>query len=384
MTNIIVSVRDAVGTGGGSVALNTCKEFSKKGNNVIIVSDYPVFVDGCQNIYMPYGEKLNEWKPNLKVFRILRHFLQIFMFSIFGFYKIKLYENKGYISIDHNVESFGADIIVMHNIFIYQYLADKRRFLDKIKQFCNPVFLFRIIREWSAVNFGKSHFLVSVSDTALCEIDCINKKNKKSVVIENGVNLEKFKIISENEAKDIKTKLGCDNKFVVLFVGHEFVRKRLDLALKTISNLDEKFVLWVVGGRSGNNRSFEELTIKLGLSHRVFFLGSLEDPETIMSAADAFILLSDYETWGMVAIEALASGTPCIMTNVGCAQSVIKNGSNGYIVKNVEEATKALIEIDSNINNVDYSILSRKSVEKYSWENVAEKYLEIILECEKK
>lgn len=384
MTNIIVSVRDAVGTGGGRVALNTCKEFSKKGHNVIIISDYPIEVDGCYNIHMPYGKRLNEWNSNFKILRILRHFLQIFMFSIFGFYKLKVYERKGYISVDHNAESFGADIIVMHNIFIYQYFSDKRKLFAKMKQFFNPIFLFRILREWIAVNFGRVNFLVSVSNAALPEIEYINKERKSCIVIENGVDLEKFNIISKDQAKNIKNNLGCDDKFIILFVGHEFIRKRLDLALITISNLDERFVLWIVGGRSGNNSSFEELIEKLGISHRVFFLGSLEEPENIMSAADAFILLSDYETWGMVAIEALAAGTPCIMTNVGCAPSVIENGLNGYIVKNAKEAAQALIEIEKNINTNDYSILCRKSVEKYSWEGVAQKYLELIAEFEKK
>lgn len=377
---IIVSVRDAIGTGGGTVAINTSREMSKMGHEVVIVSDYPVNVQGCKNEFMPLGKNLHIWQPKIKLLKILRHFLQLLLFSIWGRQKLKKYESNGYYSIDHNIESFGADILVMHNVFSFQFLSDQRPFIYKIKQLLNPIFLFRILREWMCVNFGRSKLLVSVSEASVFEVNYLNKKNKEMRVIENGVDLNKFTPLSFDDKSLLKEQLGCLDKFIILFVGHEFVRKRLDLAIETLSKLDDRFVLWVIGGRSENLVYSKELVTRYSLENRVTFLGAINAPEKYMAVADCFILLSDYETWGMVAVEALATGTPCVMTNVGCAPSVIKNGYNGYIVNNSQEACDSIIKIEKNIENIDYQLNSRSSVEKYSWEKIGKKYSDLISE----
>lgn len=380
MLKVVVSVRDAIGTGGGTVAINTSREMSKMGHEVVIVSDYPVNVQGCKNEFMPLGKNLNIWQPKIKLLKILRHFLQLLLFSIWGRQKLKKYESNGYYSIDHNIESFGADILVMHNVFSFQFLSDQRPFIYKIKQLLNPIFLFRILREWMCVNFGRSKILISVSDISSSHLKYLNKKEKITRVIENGVDLDKFKPIDFKFSKILKKELNCEDKFIILFVGHEFVGKRLDLAIETLSKLDDRFVLWVIGGRSKNHIYSNELVEKYNVESRTYFLGTILNPEKYMAVADCFILLSDYETWGMVAVEALATGTPCVMTNVGCAPSVIKNGYNGYIVNNSQEACDSIIKIEKNIENIDYQLNSRSSVEKYSWEKIGKKYSDLISE----
>lgn len=380
---IVISVRDAIGTGGGTVALNTAKSLAKMGNSIKIISDYPVNVDGCTNEAMPLGERLYNWQPRLKFLRILRHFLQLFLFSIWGMLKLKKYEKKGYLSIDHNVESFGGDIIVLHNVFLFQFLSDSRSFYIKIKQLFNPIFFFRILREWLAVNFGRSQILISVSEASSLEVKAINKKNKRTCIIENGVDLEKFNLITDVEKKDLKVELSCEDKFVILFVGHEFVRKRLDLLIESLSLLDDNFVLWVIGGRAENIEKTQAMIEKFSVKERVFFLGSIQNPEKYMATADCFALLSDYETWGMVVVEALSAGTPCTMTNVGCASSIIENGLNGYIVpSNAESAANAIYNIRKN-THINYEDNARQSVKKFSWEIISEKYLNAVKEVKK-
>ncbi len=62
------------------------------------------------------------------------------------------------------------------------------------------------------------------------------------------------------------------------------------------------------------------------------FLDWTDDPAGAMRAADIYALSSNYEGWGRVCIEALAAGTPLVMTDVGCAGEVVRDGENGLVV----------------------------------------------------
>jgi glycosyltransferase involved in cell wall biosynthesis len=304
-------------------------------------------------------------------------------FSIWGFFTLKRYEKLGYISIDHNIESFGADILVLHNVYTCQFKQDSRSKLKKAKQFLNPIFSFRIFREWISVNLGRCSTLISVSEDALKEARLLNKKNKRSIVVENGVDDERFKPLPLHEKENIRSQLNAKDKFVILFVGHEFVRKRLDLSISALSELSEDYELWVIGGRFDNVSFFKSLCKEKNVENRVKFIGSTNEPEKYMSAADCFILVSDYETWGMVVIESLASGTPVIMTDIGCAQAVIKDSKNGYIVESNEHAiANAIKKVQVDLTNFDMEVNCRDSIQKFKWDSVTQKYVnEILVIC---
>jgi len=71
----------------------------------------------------------------------------------------------------------------------------------------------------------------------------------------------------------------------------------------------------------------------LGISHRVEFVGLQRDIRPFLWQADAFILASDDEGAPLVLLEAMACGLPCVLTEIGGANEMIKNGLNGYLCK---------------------------------------------------
>lgn len=76
----------------------------------------------------------------------------------------------------------------------------------------------------------------------------------------------------------------------------------------------------------------------------VVFLDWTQDAMGAMKAADIYALSSNYEGWGRVAIEALAAGTPLVMTDVGCAGEIVRDGENGLVVPvNHEQAFAAAL-----------------------------------------
>ena len=84
---------------------------------------------------------------------------------------------------------------------------------------------------------------------------------------------------------------------------------------------------------------------ELGLKEKVLFLGKQDNLEELYSISDIKLLLSEKESFGLVALEAMACGVPSIGTNVGGIPEVIEDGYNGYIceIGNVKEvAAKSL------------------------------------------
>jgi len=178
------------------------------------------------------------------------------------------------------------------------------------------------------------------------------------VVIPCGVNLELFHPIDADEAR---RKLGLLNgRRLLLFVGRLDPVKGLNVLLEAMCELTRRLkpcraqdlTLAVIGG--GTEASFEGLTSdtkclqeirrELGLEDLVVFIGS-RSQEVLpyyYSAAVACVMPSLYESFGMVALEAMACGTPVIASRVGGLTFTVRDGETGYLVP--ERDPKALAE----------------------------------------
>ena len=97
------------------------------------------------------------------------------------------------------------------------------------------------------------------------------------------------------------------------------------------SNLAATIRLLVVG--KGNIHKYRQLADSLGIRDQVAFTGPVRlDIERIYLGSDIFILLSQFDTFGLVILEAMAAGLPVIISrNVG-ARDVVQNGCNGFVV----------------------------------------------------
>ena len=136
--------------------------------------------------------------------------------------------------------------------------------------------------------------------------------------------------------------------------------KNISLQIRAMAKLVEsekskveskKIELWIVGDGSEKSNLKSKIS-KLKLENNVKLLGWQNNPEEFYSQADAFLLTSNYEGWGMVAVEAANYGLPVIMTDVGCAGELIENEKSGLIVPvnnqiKLEEAMIRIIKDDS-------------------------------------
>lgn len=167
--------------------------------------------------------------------------------------------------------------------------------------------------------------------------------------------------------KYYRSMVGCDSKYMILFVGQMIHRKGVDVLVEAVKNLDLDYKLFLIGSETGfgsdNNR-----VVNIG------FLNGRE-LEKYYRAADVSILPSREDIWGLVINESLSQGTPVIATEqCGAALEMIENGQNGFIVpaNQPDLLTKAIEKILEQKSPDGYMENAIKTARLYTIENMAD------------
>lgn len=155
-------------------------------------------------------------------------------------------------------------------------------------------------------------------------------------VIPAGVDLDLFRPLGKRKSRE---DLGIHEKNMILYVGRVEPLKGIEILIKALPMLESSSDtrLMIVGGSSEKDSELERLkglATQLGIDDRVTFTGPLKQTElpTYYSAADAFVLPSYYESFGLVALEAMACGTPVVVSRVGGLKTFIRDGYTGYLI----------------------------------------------------
>ncbi|MEE8421056.1 MAG: glycosyltransferase [Dehalococcoidales bacterium] len=200
-------------------------------------------------------------------------------------------------------------------------------------------------------------------------------------VIPCGVNLELFRPYRKEEAKQ---QLGLDGKDrTILFVGRIDPLKGIDKLLSALSRMSirDRLRLFIIGGDDNSRHEIDrlkKLSRDLDIQERVTFLGLIKQSElpVYYNAADLCVVPSYYESFGLVALESLACGTPVVTTRVGGAESIIRQGDLGYVVDS-NNPTKLAQKMELLLNRPEddgsQADAMRTMAEKFSWANVARK-----------
>jgi len=202
---------------------------------------------------------------------------------------------------------------------------------------------------------------------------------EKIGVVPCGVNLDLFRPMDRAAARQ---RLGFDlDESMVLYVGRFDPIKGIDRLLEAMAYLKhlKRMRLVIVGGDgpgTAEYRSLQQLSAKFGIQKSVHFVGRVEQRQLppYYSAADALVVPSYYESFGLVGLESLACGTPVVATRVGAMEDIIEDGKTGQVVADLTPRGLAN-SIEKIISYSADPLLSahaiRASVRKYGWSNVA-------------
>ena len=204
----------------------------------------------------------------------------------------------------------------------------------------------------------------------------------KVEIVPAGVDLGAFAPVDKESAR---RALGIRERGVLLYVGRIEPLKGIEILLRALTFMEcgNDVRLFVVGGDAGGDAetdSLKALAVELGIAESVTFTGSVpqSDLPTYYSAADAFVLPSHAESFGLAALEAMACGVPVVVSRVGGLKTFIDGGVSGYLVPwRCPEAFAQRLDVLLSSPELRDSMgrAAREKALKMGWDKAAERTL---------
>lgn len=270
-----------------------------------------------------------------------------------------------------------GDVFSVHSVPHAGWVRDVRKKLFSLFDCA------RIAVERRAIRDGKSSCFLPVSTIAM---EAFRREYAtlpgKWQVLAPGVDVERFSTPDRAACRaDIRGRYGIGTSdTLLLFVGMNFDVKGLDTIIAAVAKArtirPEANIRLLVVGR-GDEQKYGALAQALGVDQAVTFAGTQVDGlERYYRAADMFIMLSKFDTFGMVVLEAMAAGLPVIVSsNVG-AKDLVEEGINGYILSAPKDADTAAVQIvrlsDKTLREM-MGAAAAQTAAMHDWEKLAER-----------
>src|SRR5208337_3210620 len=326
----------------------------------------------------------NRWQTSSTSLRF--HKIPIFSFPKFlttlSFaYFVQRQINRNNFSLVHSHERiFTADIFTMHSIPHRYWIHNIRR---------KEMSLYDLATAWvekELVHNGNCKKFVAVSNLTKDIFLQEYKINPDRVaVINHGVDSNDYAQHNKDSVRNaIRHELGINiTDPVILFVSMNFEIKGLDDILFSLAKLkaqNRKFKLIIAG--KGNIKKYTKMAQNYQIISDVTFTGPVNKEKIIRMylASDLYIMLSKFDTFGNVVLEAMAAGLPVIISSTVGAKDLVQEGENGFIVGNTSDidyiAAKIALLLDENIRR-RMSDAAWQTATQNTWDDVTKKYAAI-------
>ena len=275
-----------------------------------------------------------------------------------------------------------ADLFTMHGIPHRIWVGEIRKKAFSLYDYVTDQVERRLVQSKRCRNFLAVSGLAREKFLKAYETD-----PERVTVVSPGVDAVAFQQINRQECRrEIRKTLGiAAEDVVILFVSMNFEIKGLDRLILALAALkqtapDARAKLLVVG--KGNIRKFTNLAVSSGVGNQVVFTGALENAELTKTylASDIFSILSRFDTFGMVVLEAMAASLPVVISsNVG-ARDLVQEGKNGFVIADessaAEIAAKLGLLMDGEIRTKMGAEAVRTAYEN-TWEAAVDKVVKI-------
>lgn len=286
---------------------------------------------------------------------------------------------KGDFDLIHSHDRiFSADIFTLHGV---PHLFWAREVRGK-----KVLSLFDWATAWverEMVTRNPKSFFVAVSEiTKSLFLDVYKIDRSRVPVIHPGVDLPTSQEGERKKSRNyLASRYGIENRERILFfAAMNFEIKGLKetiAALGTLARKEPAFKLLIAG--KGNRKHYERLAYQEGIGGKVIFTGVL-DKETLSRhywGSDLFLLLSHFDTFGLVVLEAMAHGLPVMVSSRVGAKDVIVEGENGFIISDISNGAEIATKIMHIFRESKHRLMSEaahETAKRCSWKEVAKKY----------
>ena len=326
----------------------TSRELKRRGHEVVVFAPEPL------------GDEVKELPD-----RVI--WLPAFGFSGYGGYRSALFpssivsvvkKERPDIIHSHGISFAGVQaLLASRNTGIGNLLTYHTMLAEAADLYAPPIMPVDVIVRLGWVyqrNFLKRpHAVVTPTRAIMDDLKSRGVKARRWEVLPTGVDCARFS--PSVSGKGIRDRYGLDGRKVLLTVGRVAKEKNLELLLRGFAELAKKDsdLRFLIAGTGPAVSEYKGLVERMGLGKSVMFTGFVPDSElaSYYAASDAFAIASKFETQGIVALEAMASGKPVAALNTRVFGEITKDGGSGYLFN---ESTASCAEaLGRALNDVD-------------------------------
>jgi UDP-glucose:(heptosyl)LPS alpha-1,3-glucosyltransferase len=278
----------------------------------------------------------------------------------------------------HEGANVGADIYTAHSC--YAAWLRQRRAEAGVRGLASHVYPPHVIR-LGLIRRGmreRSSLIIAVSGRVRDElIEELAVDPQRIAVVHNGTDTDDFRpprtreeAFAQLEEPHLRDRAGA---LVLLFVAYEFRKRGLERLIRALAQLEDARVeVWVIG--RDDPAPFRRLAAQLGVADRLRFLGHRAVVRPYFQAADALVLPTEYEAFGLVILEAMACGRPVLTSRRAGAAELVTDGREGLLLDDphdVEELVcglRGLVGDDARRRTMGAA--ARRVAERHSWDAV--------------
>jgi N-acetyl-alpha-D-glucosaminyl L-malate synthase BshA len=226
-----------------------------------------------------------------------------------------------------------------------------------------------------AFSINQSDAITAVSNNLRDETYKTFTIEKEIEVIYNFVDVQRF---NRKPIDAFKKVIAPNGERILLHASNFRKLKRVQDVVKIFYEVQKEIpskLLFV--GDGPERQTAEELSRNLGVCEEIRFVGKQEQMEDILAIADLFLLTSEYESFGLAALEAMAAGVPVISTNAGGLKEINIDGETGYManVGDIETMSEKALSILRNDETLKaFKTRAANHAKKYDIANIVPLY----------
>lgn len=379
MKILIINHSPLIGSGSGIYTMNIGKALRKKGNDIRVITaanslEFPDMGDiKIRPIFFKYKDNI-EGQIEFCVPCFDQYPTSDLVFYDMSETQLNKYKNRFREVLEKEIENFKPDIIHTQHIWIWSSIVTEYNVPTVITSHGSDMMGYNIDNSFGkycrkAINECDKIITISKKNNQVV-LENFPEAENKCITLKNGYDTNVF-YLKKFEKQSVLNEFNIHKKYdkIVLFAGRLTENKGIDVLLNATKKYENGKILTIIAGGGGLLEELKSQVTKLKLKD-VVFVGdqSQENLNKLYNIADVLAVPSRIEGFGLVAIEALACGTPVVATNKGGMTDFI-NDEVGALV-DVEDDVMLEKEISKILN--EEKIFNREKLSNYAKENYSQ------------